>query len=71
MKSEWAQFKYMTTFSMILPIEIDITTSEGQSMSSKYGVATVPTVIKIEQNVPSIYDGDRNAHDIYLWAAKN
>ena len=70
MKDEWVQFKYMTTISMILPIDIDITTLDGQAMSKIYGVSSVPTLIKIDDGRPSIYDGDRNALDIYLWATK-
>ena len=71
MKDEWTKFKYMTMFSMIMPIDVDIATTEGQHLSKLFSVSSVPTLVKMNKNIPTIYNGTRKAHDIYLWAIQN
>lgn len=71
MHDEWKRFKGMTMFSMVKPIEIDITKPENKDIVDKYQISSVPQLIKIEKNIPIIYDGDRVAEDIYQWACSN
>lgn len=71
MQGEWNKFKLMAVASNVRPIAIDISLPENKAMSELYGINSVPTLIKIENGLPYVYDGDRNASDIYAWATRN
>ncbi len=68
MEDEWREFKYLTIFSMIKPIEIDITKPENKAICDAYDIKSVPTLIKIENKIPYIHNGPRTAQYIYQWA---
>jgi thioredoxin-related protein len=69
MKGEWKKFKNRCTFSMIKPIEIDISDDANKDICDKYNVKSVPTIIKLDNGMPIIYDGERLSTDIYNWAS--
>ena len=69
MHDEWKQFKKMCMVSMMKPIEVDITKPENAKIVEQYQISSVPQLIKLEKEVPVIYDGDRVAKNIYDWAS--
>lgn len=70
-KPEWKRFEMNCMISMILPIRIDMTDPNNQELVSKFNINSVPTIIKVENNIPFKYNGNRTAQDLYKWACNN
>ena len=69
MEPEWQKFESMCMISMIRPIAIESSLPQNQKITQDFGVSAFPTIIKVVNDKPEVYSGQRTAADIYNWAS--
>ena len=70
MKKEWDLVESGTWFGMVKAIAVDTSKSENDAIASNFNITTVPAIFKIENDIRTMYDGNRSAADILEWAKK-
>jgi hypothetical protein len=70
MTKEWAMFESSTYFGMIKAISVDTTKSENEAIAADFGIDTVPAIVKVEDDMRTMYTGERTAVAILDWSKK-
>jgi hypothetical protein len=69
MTKEWTLFK-SSTYGMIKVIDVDTSKAENELISNDFGVDTVPTIVKVNDDMRTAYTGERTSAAISEWANK-
>lgn len=68
---EWNKFQdRLGITSLIIPVKIDIDRHSNKTLTDDFAIESVPTIVKIKDDVRMYYDGERTADAILDWAKK-
>jgi thiol-disulfide isomerase/thioredoxin len=66
MNDEWNKFELQNLLS-VRAIKVNINNPKNYALKKQYNVQLVPTIIKIVNGSPYIYNGPRTAKDLSSW----
>ncbi len=71
LKPEWSKFEIISLFSPIRTSRIDVANPDNSTFVEQYGINKIPTILKLGENGPVVYDGARDSNNICNWATTN
>ena len=70
LKPAWRLFSDTCSWTMTVPVEIDISQSCNDKLKKNFNFKTVPHIVKVKNDTREIYDGERTSENILEWSKK-